>query len=65
LKYDFLFGIKNYIKYYKFGFNILINNLKKKLLINFEKKNINKKINKKKIIKLILFKKIFIKKIVN
>ena len=48
MKYNFLSKIKNCIKYYKFRFNILINNLKKKLLINFEKKNINKKINKKK-----------------
>ena len=48
MKYNFLFGIRNYIKYYKFGFNILIDSLKKKLLINSEKKNINKEINKKK-----------------
>jgi len=65
LKYNFLFKIKNYIKYYKFRFNILTNNLKKKLLVDFGKKNINKKIDKKKIIKLILFKNPLIEEIIN
>ena len=43
----------------------MTNNLKKKLLVDFGKKNINKKIDKKKIIKLILFKNPLIEEIIN